>query len=136
MSLTYVLDTNVFSDILKQNRQVIQTSAEKLRSGATLLLCQPVYYEIRRGLLWRKAHTQLRTFDTNLKPLYQWYELGDTDWNTAAVFWAESVSKGRQLDDTDLLIAAIAKNASAIIVSSDKDFDAINITRENWREPT
>ncbi len=59
----------------------------------------------------------------------------DADWERAAQFWADSKSKGRQLSDIDILIAAIAHRIDAIIVSSDADFDALPVKRENWREP-
>jgi predicted nucleic acid-binding protein len=43
-------------------------------------------------------------------------------------------TKGRQFSDMDLLIAAIAKRLDAILVSSDSDFDALPVTREDWRK--
>jgi predicted nucleic acid-binding protein len=40
---------------------------------------------------------------------------------------------GNQLADVDLLIAAVATRLGDIIVSSDTDFDALPVKRENWR---
>ncbi len=61
--------------------------------------------------------------------------LTDDDWRQAAQFWANAVNAGRQLADTDLLIAAIAKRVDGVVVTDDGDFDALPIRRENWRVP-
>ena len=39
---------------------------------------------------------------------------------------------GATLDDADLILAAQAMDTQAVLVSDDKDFDLIDISRENW----
>jgi len=58
----------------------------------------------------------------------------EDDWRQAAEFWAETVSKGLQLADIDLLIAAVATRLDGVIVSADDDFDALSTARRNWRQ--
>jgi predicted nucleic acid-binding protein len=73
--------------------------------------------------------------EEDLRPTLEWIALTNNDWSQAARLWADTVKRGRQLSDVDLLIAAIATRLDAIIVSSDTDFDALPVKRENWRTP-
>lgn len=99
---------------------------------AGVYLCQPVYYEARRGLLWKNATTKIQTLG-RLRLRLGWFQLLESDWEQAGVLWSQAVSHGRQLADIDLLIAAIALRQGAIIVTDDNDFDALPVLRENWR---
>jgi predicted nucleic acid-binding protein len=134
MSMThYVLDTNVVSDLLKHQQSVTNAVSLTLSRGDPLCVCLPVYFEILRGLLWKGATTQINTLNTTFLPIFDWISLIDEDWIQAAYFWKTSVSQGKQLADSDLLIAAIAFRLNATIVTADNDFDALPVQRENWR---
>jgi tRNA(fMet)-specific endonuclease VapC len=132
--IAYILDTNVISDLLKRNVNVEAHLHAVLSSGDIAYICQPVYYEILRGLLWAGATSKQRIFKEKILPRFQWISLVDDDWARAAQLWASTVSAGRQLADIDLLIAAIALRANAVLVSSDHDFDALSVKRVNWRD--
>jgi len=129
----YLLDTNVISDLYKENVRVeaqIRTAKTQLH---TLAICQPVYYEIMRGLLKKKATAQRKIIQGRILPRFTWIDLTDADWMKAAEFWADSVNKGKQLSDVDLLLAAMTHRLNATLISSDGDFDALPITRVDWR---
>jgi len=132
--MNYVLDTNVISDLLKRHLQVTQRVEASLKRGDFLYLCQPVYYEVLRGLLWKKAASQLTVLETSFRPTFEWLPLTDSDWIQAAHYWETTVRSGRQLADSDLLIAAVASRIDAIVVTADDDFDALPVRRENWRK--
>lgn len=129
----YLLDTNVISDMIASQPTVIRRVAERLAAGDPLGLCRPVHYEILRGLFWRNAPGKLRAYTRRVIPIMTWTELTDPDWEEAARLWADARRRGRQLGDPDLLLAALARRAGAILVSSDSDFDAFSVPRENWR---
>jgi len=57
----------------------------------------------------------------------------DEDWEKAARYWADTASRGRQFSDVDLLVAAVASRLGGVIVSSDTDFDALSVPRQDWR---
>ena len=133
--LTYILDTNVIADRMKAIEPVSQRLTDFVSAGHRIYLCQPVYYEIMRGLLKINATRKLRFFQNTIMPLLDWLPLTDADWRQAAQFWADTRSAGKQLSDTDLLVAALAKRLDAIIISNDADFDALPVKRENWRTP-
>jgi tRNA(fMet)-specific endonuclease VapC len=133
--LIYILDTNVFADLSRNHLTVTTRRDEQILAENTLVLCQPVYYEIVRGLIKSNATKQLKRFYEEVAPLYETVSLSDRDWLKAAQFWADADNKGRQLSDIDLLLAALAHRLDAVIVSSDTDFDALSVKRENWRTP-
>lgn len=133
--IVYLLDTNVISDLLKRN-PVVYSHLQAARAGGDILsICQPVYYEIIRGLIWAGASAKLRILKEEFLPTIRWTLLMDDDWTQAAQYWAATVAAGRQLGDMDLLLAAIALRLNAVIVTSDQDFDALPIRRTNWRAP-
>ncbi len=131
--LIYILDTNVISDRMKAIQPVSQLLIDRTNEGHSIYLCQPVYYEVTRGLLKTNAINKLQFFHTIILPLLDWIPLEDEDWEQAAEFWAQTKSTGQQLSDTDLLIASLVKRLNAILVTADNDFDSLPIKRENWR---
>ncbi|MDQ7027692.1 MAG: PIN domain-containing protein [Anaerolineae bacterium] len=130
--LIYIIDTNVIADLIKKDTDVIQQIRH--HQADVLCLCQPVDYEVRRGLLHKQAQRQIRDYETHIRPQFQWVALTNDDWQQAAQLWAQTHRTGRQFADTDLLIAAIAKRLNGIVVTADDDFDALSIRRENWRK--
>jgi predicted nucleic acid-binding protein len=128
----YVLDTNVMSDLTRGHPTVLTNL--KAHESDTIYLCQPVYFESLRGLLWKKAHAKLKSLQA-LRELLTWVELTDEDWSHAARLWANTQSQGKQLADIDLLVAALTLRLDATLISADADFDALPVPRENWRTP-
>ncbi len=131
--LTYILDTNVIADRMNAREPVAQRLTMMVEAGHQVCLCQPVYYEVIRGLLKTNATRKLHFFQHTIIPFLTWIPLIDADWRLAAQFWADAVNAGRQLGDADLLIGAITSRIKGIVVSADDDFQALPITRENWR---
>jgi predicted nucleic acid-binding protein len=128
--MKYILDTNVISDLIIA-RPEATTRLEQHRRDQ-VYLCPPVYYESRRGLLWKQATTKIALLEQLRGKLY-WQEVIDSDWTKAAQLWAQTTASGKQLSDVDLLIAALAMRLDATVVSADADFDALPVKRENWR---
>src|SRR5258706_6002402 len=96
-----LLDTNAVTAVIKEEPQGRQWAIEQRAQGHRLGICQPVYYEVLRGLLWRDAQKQLQSFTERVLPLLQWITLTDQDWTQAAQYWADSRSRGRQISDAD-----------------------------------
>lgn len=74
-------------------------------------------------------------FEQELMPLMSIMLLEVEYWLQGARFWAESVSRGRQLSDVDLLLAALVFRRGAVLVSNDADFDNLPVHRVDWRAP-
>ncbi len=127
-----LLDTNVISDLLAPQADARSQAIAHHEAGDSLLICQSVYYEVLRGLLWRNATAKLDMLNKRVLPLFEWTELLDVDWQQAARFWADARLKGKQIGDPDLLLAALTYRLKATLVSNDNDFDALPIKRETW----
>lgn len=134
--LTHILDTNVVADYINQTTPTTQRIEQAIRDKHTVYLAQPVYYEVMRGLLHINATRKLKIFQDQFMPQLAWLPLMDEDWHQAAVFWANTRKAGKQLSDTDLLIAAVTMRLNGVLVSADDDFNALPIKWENWREPS
>lgn len=131
--MIYLLDTNVIADLTAGIATVFRQFDRALESGDTVSLCLPVLYEVRRGFLWRRSPTKSRVFDENVLPRLTYIPLTDADWLQAAQFWADAVSRGKQLADVDLLLAALTQRLDAMLVTADDDFAILPIKRANWR---
>jgi len=130
----YLLDSNAISDYLAGLPDTIQQVTTLNAAGESLGLCRPVHYEVLRGLLWRDAAVKLEKFNRLIGIMFVWVELENSDWQQAAEFYASTRSAGKQLADTDLLVAAMALRLDAMLVSSDTDFDVLPIKRISWRK--
>lgn len=130
--LRYSLDTNTLSHILRKDTHVVQRFRAALAADHEFLLCPVVYYELRRGLLWKDASKQLAALD-ELTSRFRWLELDKDTWMAAARGWADARRRGRPPADADLLIAFHAHRFSAIVVTANvKDFEPFPVRIENW----
>jgi predicted nucleic acid-binding protein len=130
--LIFLFDTNAISDLIEQNT----TLADHIRSlqlSAQMILCSPVHYEVKRGLLYTGAQRKSQIYEQEIRPRFHWISLEDVDLELAARYWSDARRRGKQFSDIDLLIAAISVRLNGVIVSADSDFDALPIMRENWR---
>ena len=130
---TYILDTTVVSDLANGNANVRTHIDSMLKIESRILVPSAVVYEFRRILIKRNATKQLHHLRHEILPLFEPYSVEDEHWLLAARFWAMMTSTGKQLSDVDLLLAAITYRLQGVLVSSDDDFDALPIKRENWR---
>ena len=112
--MIYLPDTNAVSDLLRLHPQVTAQRDQRLRHGDQTNLCPPVLYEILRSLLKVNATAQIKQFQEQFIPNYGWTPVTDEDWRQTARFWADSSSKGKQLSNIDLLIAALAHRLNAV----------------------
>lgn len=131
MTASYLLDTNTVTAVLKKDRNVTDRLRKVLAGNARVLISPVVYYEIRRGLLWRGAGAQLTAFD-ELAGRLEWLPVDRAHWEAAAALWAECMKKGIPTNDADLLLAVQARHAGAAVVTNDKDFDRLDVAREDW----
>lgn len=131
--MIYLLDTNVISDFLKKHPVVTASIMQGLANRDRLLVPQPAHYELIRSLMRHNATVQLSRLNNEILPQMEWITLTDADWLQAAQFWADAVSRGKQLADIDLLLAALTQRLDATLVTADDDFDILPIQRANWR---
>ena len=131
--MIYLLDTNVISDLIVKHPIVTRQVEEHKLKADELIVCQPVYYELMRGLIRTRSTKKLAVLTNQLLPGFAWQQLDRQDWLQAAHYWSNAINIGKQLSDMDLLIAAMVTRLNAVLVSADTDFDALPVKREDWR---
>ena len=134
--MSYLLDTNIVSYILKRRNLAVNRKLEQIRRlGEEVFISCITFYEIKRGLLALNATRQLADFNS----LFQIYPILYLDnveiLETACRIHADLKKKGRPIQDADVLIAATAITLGLILVSNDSDMSRVEgIDIENWVE--
>jgi tRNA(fMet)-specific endonuclease VapC len=135
---TYSLDTDTLTKLLKKhpgNRSVVDRFRREIQRNSLFIICPVVYYELRRGLLFKGAHSQLVAFEKFAEAV-AWKEFNVPIWNRASSLWSTLRARGRSHNDADVLIAAHAVHYGAIIVSANLEhFQGTGALVENWDEP-
>ena len=132
----YCLDSNVVSDILRGDLEVMRHFKAAEKNNDELFIPSIVYYEIVRGL---KAAGKIRKltafqflYDT-AKPLY----LDQDDLTTIkkAIEIYLQLHKGQMIEDNDIYIAAISMvNGCTLITSNTRHFGRVEgLNFVNWR---
>ena len=103
--MTYALDSNIISHLLKDNDSVYTQFINVLSQGHNCIIPLIVYYEVRRGLKANDANKKMLSFEKLCLTLGV-DDLTQDDINTAASLYAERKHRGLPIEDTDLLIAA------------------------------
>jgi tRNA(fMet)-specific endonuclease VapC len=131
--MTYVLDTNIITAILKGNEKVKKAVQQAEIEGKEIFINGISYYEIKRGLLVKNATKQLKIFDQICREFG--LVLLDTKdiFNSAAEIYANLQQRGELVEDADILIASVVIFRNFILVSDDTDFNRIQgLKIENW----
>lgn len=102
-----MLDTDVLSEFLRGNQNVIAKVDEHLQEYGFINLSIITYYEILNGLLYKDARKQLTRFEAFIA-LNKVIPLTLRTAKTAAVIQANLRKKGSEIEHTDTLIAGIA----------------------------
>ena len=131
--MTYVLDTNIITAILKGNEKVKRKVQEVIVGEEEIFINGISYYEIKRGLLAANATAQLGRFDLLCKRLGLILLNDKSIFDEAAEIYATLSKKGAIIEDADILIASVVKASKFILISDDTHFNRIQGVRiENW----
>jgi len=131
--MTYVLDTNIITAILKGNNKVQKRAKDVIIEGKRIFINAVSYYEIKRGLLAANATAQLKRFELLCGEFG--LVLLDTQYifDRAAEIYANLKRRGELVEDADILIASVVNFRNFILVSGDTDFNRIQgLKIENW----
>jgi tRNA(fMet)-specific endonuclease VapC len=129
----YVLDTNTIVRIVREDGNTLQHFGRVFIPDNRIYGCPMVWYEARRGLLFKDAHARMSRF-SSLFELFYWDEFGFPDWKLAADLWSHRHKLGKPVGDADLMIAVYAINRNATLVTdNEKDFVDLGVTIENCK---
>ena len=132
----YCLDSNVVSDILRQEPTVMKHLNEALDNDDNLFISSIVYYEIVRGLKAAGKTRMLKDFKEfydNAKHLY--LDRDDLTMIDKAIEIYILLHKGQMIEDNDIYIAAISMvNGCTLVTSNTRHFSRVEgLNFVNWR---
>ena len=129
----YLLDTNHVSRAVTPGSSVRERIAELRRSGAKIGTCVPVLCEIEAGIQ-QVNHPDV--YRQNLSRLLRQIRVWPIDPSTArhyGILYQDLKRRGRALSQVDIMLAALARQMTLTLATTDQDFAALpDITTENW----
>jgi predicted nucleic acid-binding protein len=131
--MVYLLDTNHLGAALNLDAGVRLRLRDVRLRGDRVGTCVPVLCELQAGLAVtaRREHN-LRLLRELLKQIRVW----PLDLETAVLFgelYHELRRKGRALSQVDIMLAALTRQMSATLVTTDRDFEAVpGVRAESW----
>ena len=131
--MSYLLDSNIVSYILKRNVIVDQKFREVRRLKQDVFISCITYYEVKRGLLAINATRQLAEFNKFCQT-YKILLIDDLEIiELACEIYVDLQRRGFTIQEQDILIAATAIARGLILVSNDSDLLRVEgLSLENW----
>ncbi|MEH1824701.1 MAG: type II toxin-antitoxin system VapC family toxin [Nostoc sp.] len=131
--MTYLLDTNIVSYILRRNATVGSKLRDANRSGQEIFISCITYYEVKRGLLYANATRQLGDFN-QFSRKYEILFLDDIEIiERVCEIHVDLQRRGLKIQEQDILIASTAIARGLILVSNDSDLLRVEgLSLENW----
>ena len=135
--MDYLLDTNMVSEILRENEIVQKNFRQSLQEGSTVYICSIVYYEVMRGLKSAKKFQLLKKFNklnSGLPNLT--FDRENFEVVEKAIEIYVQLHNGKQIEDNDIFIAATAiVNDCTLVTANAKHFERVEgLKLTNWRE--
>ncbi|MBM7842304.1 type II toxin-antitoxin system VapC family toxin [Herpetosiphon giganteus] len=129
----YLLDTNHASPLITPHHPLRHRVITAIAAGATFAICVPMVTELIFGIGLLPRAVANRAAWAQIQPLFPCYLPDETDAVNAAEMQIALRRQGRQLATVDALIAALALRYDLVLLTTDKDFDAVPELRiENW----
>jgi tRNA(fMet)-specific endonuclease VapC len=131
--LTYILDTNIISYIIKNQDYALIDKFEKLSKNNSIVVSSITVAELYYGVRKKSSQKLEALVNEFLLPLQRLafdekaaYEYGNIR--------AELELKGKIIGPNDLLIAAHARSLDAVLITNNtKEFQRVeNLVIENW----
>lgn len=120
--MTYYLDANIVSYLLKGNKEIFSKLSDLAINDHTICIPNIVYYEIKRGLLANGTSTKLNRF-INFAKVLGIVELKTSTLDIAAQIYADLKNNGNIIEDDDIFIGATALENDAILVTNRSNFE-------------
>ena len=131
--MSYLLDSNIVSYILKRNVIVEQKFREVRRLKQDVFISCITYYEVKRCLLAINATRQLAEFNKFCQ-IYKILLIDDLEIiEIACEIYVDLQRRGFTIQEQDILIAATAIARGLTLVSNDSDLLRVEgLSLENW----
>ena len=131
--MSYLLDTNIVSAILRKNQAVIDKLHDLEFCGVEVFISCMTYYEIKRDLMATNATKQLADFNRWLPRMPIIFLSNIEIIERASAIHVDLKRSGQPIGDADILIAATAMSHDLTLVSHDSDMLRVSgLTVEDW----
>lgn len=133
----YCLDSNVVSDILRGDPQVMRWFEAAEKNNDRLFIPSIVYYEIVRGLKAAGKTNRLTLFQSFYdKAEHIYLDRDDLETINKAIEIYIQLHKGQMIEDNDIYIAAIAMvNGCTLVTANTRHFGRVEgLNFVNWRD--
>lgn len=117
--MTYFLDANIISYVIKGVPSVISRLKTILFCGDEIKIPVIAYYEVKRGLLAINANKKLAIFEEQMK-LFEIVQMDLQTFEIASSVYAKLKSEGTPIDDADLFIGSSVLENNAILITNNK----------------
>jgi tRNA(fMet)-specific endonuclease VapC len=129
----YLLDCNHLSATLARVSPVRERIHRERRAGHRFVTCHPVLCELEVGIQQTARPDENRR---RLAQLLRHVRLWPLDVETARRYGAVYIELrrlGRVLSQVELMLAALARQHTLIVLTTDRDFEALpDLSIENW----
>ena len=131
--MTYFLDTNIISYIIKGNLKIRTQLVELLSDGNEVKIPAVAYYEVKRGLIATKSGSKLQQFLLFSQKLGVVNTTIDT-YDIAAQIYSDLRSNGRIIEDADIFIGAMSLEHNAVLITNNVEHLSriTDIQTEEW----
>jgi tRNA(fMet)-specific endonuclease VapC len=131
--MIYALDTNIISYCLRKQHGIADKIRYVLKAKTPIVISPISFYESLRGLYAIKAVRQIEVFYQLCENLQQ-KELLHEDWLEAAQLYADMVTSGHPMNDSDLVQAAFCqRGAYTLVTHNTKHFSHLTkLAIEDW----
>jgi tRNA(fMet)-specific endonuclease VapC len=133
MTAGYLLDTNHLSRAVTPTSSVRQRISDLRQRGIKVGTCVPVLCEIEAGI---QQVSKPEVYRLNLERLLRQIRVWPVDPSTARIYGIihhDLKQRGRVLSQVDMMLAALAREMTLTLATSDLDFAALpDINTENW----
>ena len=131
--MTFFLDANIISYLLRGDDRLKAVIADKLLQGDKVKIPRVAYYEVKRGLLSCGATAKMNRF-MNWASLLGTVSLTDNTLEIAAQIYADLSQKGSIIEDDDIFIGATALEHNATLITNNENHlgRIPNLKIENW----
>ena len=115
--MTYFLDANILSYIIKQIPSVTSNLRELIVSGNIIKIPVVAFYEVKRGLLAVNSKKRMSVFEAQVEA-FGLVQMTDSTFTMAAEIYAELRRTGNVIEDDDLFIGCSALENDAVLLTN------------------
>lgn len=129
----YLLDTNHLARAVDPRSTILSRIRGELAAGNPVGTCIPVLCELEAGIQQVSEPARYRHALDRLLTQVRVWPLDRATTIAYGELYNDLRRRGRVLSQVDIMIAALARQRNACVLTTDGDFEAIQgLRRENW----